>query len=89
MYLACEELKLGCCALAAYDQEAMDEAVGHRRPHQAHRRVPGEFLARQGVGQLVRLLSPAAQPLQLALHRQVVVCARLQAFHPVDEGVPK
>lgn len=28
VYLACEELKLGCCALAAYDQEAMDELLG-------------------------------------------------------------
>jgi len=28
VYLACEELKLGCCALAAYDQAAMDELLG-------------------------------------------------------------
>ena len=28
VYLACEELKLGCCALAAYDQEALDELLG-------------------------------------------------------------
>ena len=28
VYLACEELGLGCCALAAYDQEAMDELLG-------------------------------------------------------------
>ncbi len=28
VYLACEEMKLGCCALAAYDQEAMDELLG-------------------------------------------------------------
>ena len=28
VYLACEDLKLGCCALAAYDQEAMDELLG-------------------------------------------------------------
>lgn len=28
VYLACEERKLGCCALAAYDQEAMDELLG-------------------------------------------------------------
>ena len=28
VYLACEELKLGCCALAAYDQVAMDELLG-------------------------------------------------------------
>lgn len=28
VYLACEELKLGCCALAAYDQEAMDGLLG-------------------------------------------------------------
>ena len=28
VYLACEELRLGCCALAAYDQEALDELLG-------------------------------------------------------------
>ena len=28
VYLACEELKAGCCALAAYDQEALDELLG-------------------------------------------------------------
>lgn len=28
VYLACEELGLGCCALAAYDQAAMDELLG-------------------------------------------------------------
>ena len=28
VYLACEELKLGCCALAAYDQEALDGLLG-------------------------------------------------------------
>ena len=28
VYLACEELGLGCCALAAYDQEALDELLG-------------------------------------------------------------
>ena len=28
VYLACEELKLGCCALAAYDQVALDELLG-------------------------------------------------------------
>ena len=28
VYLAFEELKLGCCALAAYDQAAMDELLG-------------------------------------------------------------
>ena len=28
VYLACEELKLGCCAIGAYDQEALDELLG-------------------------------------------------------------
>ena len=28
VYLACEELKLGCCALAAYGQEEMDGLLG-------------------------------------------------------------
>ena len=28
VYLACEERKLGCCAIAAYDQMCMDELLG-------------------------------------------------------------
>ena len=28
VYLACEELKLGCCAIAAYDQMCLDELLG-------------------------------------------------------------
>ena len=28
VYLACEDLKLGCCAIAAYDQKCLDELLG-------------------------------------------------------------